>query len=289
MKRIGWDRGLDVAADGRGLVGHAGAVLLRRLADRVGLTGELARALPASAARGWLDRSIVLVHLTVDGMNARLERVRTSSGMRVRLRWDVRDELDVHAKAARELLLKAPDQLDAEEHDLLRAFLAERVDALRESEYPRPWSEQLKHVFDYTAWHEFHVQFDKGEGWKRRTRRLRSNLSGGEKAVSLHLPLFAALASHYETSPTSPRLLLLDEVLVGVDRANRGQVFELVSALDLDAVLTSEHEWGDYAELDGIAIHQVIASAPGDDAVTTIRYVWDGNARYAEDPEEAHT
>lgn len=65
MNRIGWDRGLDVAADGRGLVGHAGAVLLRRLADRVGLTSELATALPVSAARGWLDRSTVLVHLAI--------------------------------------------------------------------------------------------------------------------------------------------------------------------------------------------------------------------------------
>jgi hypothetical protein len=55
VKRIGWDRGLDVAADGRGLVGHAGAVLLRRLADRVALTGELARALPVSAAQAGVE------------------------------------------------------------------------------------------------------------------------------------------------------------------------------------------------------------------------------------------
>lgn len=65
MKRIGWDRGLDVAADGKGLVGHAGAVLLRRLADRVGLTSELAKALPSSAAPGWLDRPTVLVQLAI--------------------------------------------------------------------------------------------------------------------------------------------------------------------------------------------------------------------------------
>jgi hypothetical protein len=65
VKRIGWDRGLGVAADARGLVGQAGVVLLRRLADRVGLTGELAKALPVSAARGWLDRLTVLVQLAV--------------------------------------------------------------------------------------------------------------------------------------------------------------------------------------------------------------------------------
>lgn len=270
----------------------------RALADRLAFEHDRARTELTDAEHELFDeiltgqirtslaRRIREAKDLVEGMNTRLERVQTSSGMRVRLRWAVRDELDARAKAARELLLKTPDKVDAEEQEILRDFLSGRVNALRESDDPRPWSEQLKDVFDYTAWHEFHVQFDKGAGWSRLTRRLHSNLSGGEKAVSLHLPLFAALASHYETSPVSPRLLLLDEVLVGVDRANRGQVFELVSALDLDAVLTSEHEWGDYAELDGIAIHQVIASPPGDDLVTTVRYVWDGAARFAEDPEE---
>jgi hypothetical protein len=38
-----WDHGLIVAGDGQGLVGHAGQVLLRKLADRAGLTGSLGR------------------------------------------------------------------------------------------------------------------------------------------------------------------------------------------------------------------------------------------------------
>jgi hypothetical protein len=33
-----WDRHLSVADDGEGLTGHAGAVLLRKLADQCGLT-----------------------------------------------------------------------------------------------------------------------------------------------------------------------------------------------------------------------------------------------------------
>ena len=33
-----WDRNLSVAPDGEGLIGHAGAVLLRKLADQCGLT-----------------------------------------------------------------------------------------------------------------------------------------------------------------------------------------------------------------------------------------------------------
>jgi hypothetical protein len=39
-----WDRNLSVASDGEGLIGHAGAVLLGKLADQCGLTA-LSRAL----------------------------------------------------------------------------------------------------------------------------------------------------------------------------------------------------------------------------------------------------
>ncbi|MFE3933424.1 hypothetical protein ACFXPJ_06380, partial [Streptomyces goshikiensis] len=60
-ERTGWDRRLSVAADGKGLIGHAGAVLLRRLADRTGLTSALALALPGRGGHGWRDRGAVLV------------------------------------------------------------------------------------------------------------------------------------------------------------------------------------------------------------------------------------
>ena len=40
-----WDQNLSVAADADGLIGHAGAVLLRKLADQCGLTSGLGAAL----------------------------------------------------------------------------------------------------------------------------------------------------------------------------------------------------------------------------------------------------
>ena len=48
MKDTPWDHGLRVTAEDGGLVGHAGAVLLRKLADRAGLTAALGSA-PARA------------------------------------------------------------------------------------------------------------------------------------------------------------------------------------------------------------------------------------------------
>jgi hypothetical protein len=62
---IGWARRLKVTADAKGLVGHAGAVLLRRCADQVGLTTGLSRALRVPGrSPGW-DRGVVLVQLAV--------------------------------------------------------------------------------------------------------------------------------------------------------------------------------------------------------------------------------
>ncbi|MFD0502028.1 hypothetical protein ACFQ0G_01895 [Streptomyces chiangmaiensis] len=61
----GWDRRLSVVADGKGLIGHAGAVLLRKLADRTGLTAALAGVLPAGTGCGWRDRGAVVVQLAV--------------------------------------------------------------------------------------------------------------------------------------------------------------------------------------------------------------------------------
>ncbi|WP_259470962.1 IS1380 family transposase [Streptomyces sp. 1114.5] len=61
-ERTGWDRRLSVAADGKGLIGHAGAVLLRACADRLGLTTGLGRVLPDGVGT-WRDRAEVVVGL----------------------------------------------------------------------------------------------------------------------------------------------------------------------------------------------------------------------------------
>jgi len=64
-KGSGWDQRLIVGSGGKGLVGHAGAVLLRKCADRTGLTSGLNRILPRGAGPGWWDRGTVLVSLAV--------------------------------------------------------------------------------------------------------------------------------------------------------------------------------------------------------------------------------
>jgi Transposase DDE domain group 1 len=63
MQDNGWDHALKVTADGAGLVGHAGAVLLRKAADQAGLTAWLSGALRKAGQSPVLDRGVVLVSM----------------------------------------------------------------------------------------------------------------------------------------------------------------------------------------------------------------------------------
>jgi hypothetical protein len=63
MQHNGWDHALKVTADGTGLVGHAGAVLLRKAADQAGLPAGLSAALRKARQSPVLDRGIVLVSM----------------------------------------------------------------------------------------------------------------------------------------------------------------------------------------------------------------------------------
>lgn len=251
----------------------------RELFDRT-LTGDTRRHLAARIRQaGEL----------VERMNQHLERVRTASKVAVRLVWQIHPDLPSGTRTARELLLKDPARITDADREALHTFFRGRIEEAKARNSAASWEEQLGQVLDYTSWHQFVVKLDRanGAGWQLLTKKLHGALSGGEKAIALHLPLFAAVAAHYEAVPEAPRLILLDEVFVGVDNANRGQVFALLTALDLDLVLTSDHEWCTYQELPGIAIHQLISGGDGDDAVTSARFTWTGSDLRPDEPEEA--
>jgi len=63
MQDNGWDHALKVTGDGAGLVGHAGAVLLRKAADQAGLTAGLSAALQRAGKSPLFDRGAALVSM----------------------------------------------------------------------------------------------------------------------------------------------------------------------------------------------------------------------------------
>ena len=66
MKDTPWDHGLRISADDGGLVGHAGAVLLRKLADQAGLSSAgLGSALARAGKFPLVDRGVAQVSMAM--------------------------------------------------------------------------------------------------------------------------------------------------------------------------------------------------------------------------------
>jgi hypothetical protein len=135
----------------------------------------------------------------------------------------------------------------------------------------------LLEAFDYRDWHEFGL-FECREGRRERLTRRRHALgSGGEQAVLIHMPLFAAAAALYSSSVDgrAPRLVMLDEALSGIDDETRAKVMGVLVALDLDFVLTSHELWGTYRTVPQLSIYQ-LHRENGVFGVASERFLWDG-------------
>ena len=88
---------------------------------------------------------------------------------------------------------------------------------------------------------------NKRDDYRRITRRVYGTGSGGEKALMLTLPRFAAASAHYNSAPIAgPRLIMLDEAFAGIDVENRAQSMAVLQAFDLDFLMTSENDRGCY-------------------------------------------
>lgn len=238
-----------------------------------------------------IQRLLLDAERKVEDINKELHKRPTSTGVRFRLLWqpiaEGADGAPVGLEAARRRLLNTSTDLWGEEdRRVVGAMLKERIDIERagaDAGTGGSLLEQLSRALDYRHWHRFTVQRWQDGQW----RKLSGPASSGERALGLTVPLFAAVASFYSQSgfPYSPRLVLLDEVFAGIDDAARAHCMGLIREFDLDFVVTSEREWGCYAELPGVSIchlqrHEDI------DAVHVSRWSWDGRAKQREgDPD----
>ncbi len=219
-------------------------------------------------------------------VNAELSERPMSTGLALRFRWLPSDDGPEGIAEARERLLRPSQLWSPDDRGGLATFLQRRIHAARDGLSGGTWQEQLAIALDYRLWHRFTIERRQDGRWQRLTRRTHGTGSGGEKAVSLTMPQFAAAAAHYQAAPLAPRLILLDEAFVGIDGDMRRKCMGLLAAFDLDVVMTSEREWGCYDTVPALAIYQLAASEGGS-CVTATRYVWDGRRRVrdgADDP-----
>ena len=230
-----------------------------------------------------LQRMIRDTEERVTAINAELAKRPTSTGMRYRLVWDPLPENDENAVpglalARKRLLNTTSEAWSAEDRRLVGEFLQARIDGERQRDEGGTLYDSLARALDYRRWHRFTVERNQDRQWKP----LSGPASSGERALGLTVPLFAAASSHYGSSHEhAPRLVLLDEAFAGIDDEARASCMGLIREFDLDFVMTSEREWGCYAEIPGLSICQIVRRE-GMDAIFVSRWSWDGHERRAE-------
>lgn len=209
----------------------------------------------------------------IDEMNQQLQARPTASGMRLRLKWQLAEEVPTGTEQA--IALMHRDLLAPEDRNTLAAFLRQRLNEAQLGEVGA-FRDNVLSVLDYRGWYRFAIEFRRKDApWKTLTSKAHATGSGGEKAVMLHMPLFAAAAAFYAGSQASPRLIMLDEAFAGIDKPMRAQLMGLLAQFDLDFMMTSHEEWGFYRELDGLATYH-LSTAEGLPGVCAEWFMWDG-------------
>ncbi len=237
-----------------------------------------------------LQQMISAADRQVADMNEEIESRPTSTGMRLRILWrpvDEGEQIDgVTAPAGlaevrKRLLRQVTDAWSPADRRLVGEFLQRRIQAARDADEGGSLVEILERALDYRVWHRFVVQRWQGGRWQSAY----GPASGGERALAITIPLFAAAASHYRSAPhAAPRMIMLDEVFAGIDDRARASCMGLLAEFDLDVMMTSEREWGCYSEVPGLAIANLVRRDDLD-AVFVTRWSWDGRRRQRETSE----
>ena len=111
--------------------------------------------------------------------------------------------------------------------------------------------------------------------------------SGGEKAVALHLPLFAAMAAHLSSAAAhAPRLVMLDEAFAGVDANGQEALLGLMGEFDFDFMLTSHDLWGCTPKLARLSVYS-LHREKDEPGVMSSRFLWDGQSKHIIDDDAA--
>jgi uncharacterized protein (TIGR02680 family) len=225
---------------------------------------------------GTLHELIAAAEAEVRQMNDELESRPTSTGMKLRLIWQQARNAPEGLDRVRLKLRQTIDAWSAADRALVGAFLQQRIAAEHADNPAAGWAEALTSALDYRGWHEFVIQRYQDGQWRPAT----GPASGGERALVVSVPLFAAASSHYKSAgnPHAPRLIALDEAFAGVDDDSRAKCLGLLATFDMDVVMTSEREWGCYPQVPGLGICQ-LARQDGVDAVLVTPWRWDGRER----------
>lgn len=224
----------------------------------------------------------------IRSMSRLMQQMDTSMGLSFSLDWKPRaaeTDQELDTQELEKLLLRNKDLLTMEDIERLAAHFRSKIKAEKqkadEDGGAVNYLDLVRDALDYRRWFEFQMSYYRNQdGKKPLTNAAFNKFSGGEKAMAMYVPLFAAVNAQYQKAANQdhPRIIALDEAFAGVDDKNISTMFEVVGQLDFDYVMNSQALWGCYASVPALRISELLrpANAP---VVTVIHYTWNGHER----------
>ena len=221
----------------------------------------------------------------VKSMSELMQGINTSMGLSFSLSWKPKRDIGEHELSFEELnkLLAGDAQLmSAEDYERLSAHFRSRIEherlVMEEKGQDVNYTELVRNVLDFRNWFEFSLHYRySGKPLQEMTVSRFNTFSGGERALSLYIPLFAAVAAQYQKAgDQAPRILALDEAFAGVDDSNISEMFALLEKLEFGYILNSQALWGCYDTVPSLAIAE-LCHEKDSDFITVISYEWNGS------------
>lgn len=224
----------------------------------------------------------------VADMSRLMKEMDTSMGLSFSLDWKPRtaeNDAELDTAELEQILLRDHNLLTTEDIEKVASHFRSKIRMEKrkaeESGGMINYMELVRDALDYRRWFEFQMFFKRGAEARRPLSNAAFNrFSGGEKAMAMYVPLFAAVNAQYKKADNEdhPRIIALDEAFAGVDDKNISSMFELVHKLDFDYIMNSQALWGCYETVKGIRIAELLRPM-NSQIVTIIRYTWNGHER----------
>jgi uncharacterized protein (TIGR02680 family) len=230
-----------------------------------------------------IRQRIQRAELWMKTMNKLMAERDTSSGLKLQLQWlpkAAQSESELNSDELVELLRRDAHLLRDDEVERLVGHFRSRVQWAKQgaAEEREALRKHIYDMLDYRSWFQFSLRYKKGEETQyRELTDARFNvLSGGEKAMSMYIPLFAATYSRYaDASSDAPKIISLDEAFAGVDDENIRDLFGLLTEMEFDYMMTSQVLWGCFDTVPKLGICEIYRPKDAN-YVTVFRYRWNG-------------
>lgn len=224
----------------------------------------------------------------VRDMSVLMKNMDTSMGLTFSLDWKPKaaeNDVEIDTLELEQILLRDKELLTMEDISRVASHFRSKIrtEKMKQEETGGMvnYMEMVREALDYRKWFEFRMSYRRNEETKKPlTNAAFNRFSGGEKAMAMYVPLFAAVNAQYQKAEKAdyPRIIALDEAFAGVDDKNISSMFELVDILDFDYIMNSQSLWGCYEKVEGLRIAELLRPL-NSQIVTVIRYTWNGHER----------